>query len=427
MLKVSGVPPRDPELDLASGPAWQRVHVRGERVGGLPWWAAVLLIWLGSRVVSSVILLAFGSIQGPSSFGSAHPDLITVANQWDARWYQTVAEFGYPAQLPHDALGNVTENDWAFMPLYPGIVRLLMTLTGFGFDPVALFVSLACGLGSVFVLYVLIRQRWAAARSLWFVAAFCVAPVAPLLQLDYAESLMMLLLFAALLAIVQRSYLLSIPPIVALAFTRPTGVAMAMCLGLVLIWRWTRRGSDPLSIAEAIRIVAAAVVAGLAGLSWPIIAGLATGVPDAYTQTELRWSSYYTGTQQLAPFTPWFTGIHWWFLYLGLPEAIDWLLAAVIVFVFVAVLVLLLRTRAVRSLPMELWLWTLAWAIYLLAVFFPQSSSFRLLMPAFPLLAVAISSRGTRGRVIGLAALTVLQVGWVWACWYIVGHDWTPP
>lgn len=427
MLKLSGVPASGHEPDREQARLWQRVDVRGELLGRLPWWAAVLLVWLGSRVVSSVILLVFGSFQGPSEYGSAHPGLVAVADQWDARWYQTVAEFGYPSQLPHDALGNVTENDWAFMPLYPGVVRLLMTLTGLGFDPVALFVSLACGLGSVFVLYALIRQRWSGSRSLWFVAAFCVAPVAPLLQTDYAESMMMLLLFAALLAIVQRRYLLSMAPIVAMSFTRPSGVAMALCLGLVLLWRWGRRGRDPLSIVEAVRIVVAAVVAGLAGLAWPVVAGVVTGVSDAYTQTELRWSSYYTGTQQLAPFTPWFSGIHWWFLYLGLPEAIDWLLAIAIVFGLIAVLVLLLRAKTVRSLPMETWLWTVSWSVYLLAVFFPQSSSFRLLMPAFPLLAVAIGSPRLSRRVLGLVILTILQIGWVWACWYIVGRDWTPP
>ena len=43
-------------------------------------------------------------------------------------------------------------------------------------------------------------------------------------------------------------------------------------------------------------------------------------------------------------------------------------------------------TPAVKRLGVDLRFWVASYALYLLAVFFPQSSTFRLLMPMFPLL-----------------------------------------
>ena len=67
------------------------------------------------------------------------------------------------------------------------------------------------------------------------------------------------------------------------------------------------------------------------------------------------------------------------------------------------------------------------YVLYLLAVFFPQSSTFRLLMPVFPLLGAVAVPRSVAYRV----ALVVLgiagQWGWLLICWGVDGADWTPP
>ena len=65
----------------------------------------------------------------------------------------------------------------------------------------------------------------------------------------------------------------------------------------------------------------------------------------------------------------------------------------------VAVFAILLFSPAVRRLGVDLRFWVAAYSLYLLAVFFPQSSTFRLLMPLFPLLGAIAHAAQPRYRV----------------------------
>ena len=118
------------------------------------------------------------------------------------------------------------------------------------------------------------------------------------------------------------------------------------------------------------------------------------------------------------PFTAWFQGGVWWF---GMPLGI----------VFVAGLILAvgltLFLPAVRRLGVDLRFWLAGYALYLLAVFFPQSSTFRLLMPMFPLLGAVAQPRNPLYRVSLVLLFIAGQWGWLLLCWGVDGADWTPP
>jgi hypothetical protein len=100
-------------------------------------------------------------------------------------------------------------------------------------------------------------------------------------------------------------------------------------------------------------------------------------------------------------------------------------------YVAVAVLVIgfaaLLFVPGVRKLGVDLRLWLASYAVYLLAVFFPQSSTFRLLIPMFPLLGAAALPRSRVYRVSLVALMIAGQCGWLYLCWWVNGYDWTPP
>ena len=97
------------------------------------------------------------------------------------------------------------------------------------------------------------------------------------------------------------------------------------------------------------------------------------------------------------PFTSWFQGADWWFSFmLGLP---GWLGIVRRAAHPGALRASLLFSPAVRRLGVDLRFWLAAYALYLLAVFFPQSSTFRLLMPLFPLLGVLAMPRSRVYRV----------------------------
>ena len=413
MTPTSASPaPVRPDANRALPSRW-RVRYRM-----VPWWQKVIVVWLLSRLVTTTLVLALASVQGQNAWTPAKPGYTAFANMWDALWYNIVAVGGYPSVLPVTVDGHVGENAWAFMPGYPAVVRLLMLVTGAPWAPMAVVVSVACSLGTALLFYRLMRRVQPDSTALFAVVLFCAAPLSPLLQFGYAESMQLLLLTLALLLVLQRRYLVLVPVIALMALTRPSGLAFALFLALHVGYRWYSRARDPFPVREAVTASSVAVFSGLMGLAWPAIAWAVTGSPTAYTDTELAWRSAYIGYQELVPFAAWFQSGVWW---LGQPLGILVVVALILGFA------LLMFTPAVRSLGVDLRLWVVSYALYLLAVFFPQSSVFRLLMPMFPLLGALARPRSIVYRVVVTLLLICGQWGWLLLCWGVDGADWTPP
>jgi hypothetical protein len=388
----------------------------------LPWWLRITVVYTLSRVLTTVLMSGFARIQTANSFTVQQPSYLSFASIWDGAWYRVIAASGYPSTLPIDAAGHVTENAWAFMPAYPFTVRALMTVTGGSFEFVAVGVSLLAGWGAALVFRRLMGRFLEPARATFATVLFCVAPVSVMFQVAYAEAMGVLLLLVALLLLVQRRYWAMLPVVLLLGITRPTGLAFALLMGMfvlvgVLRPAWLRM-SERLTLRTALAPAVVAVVSGLVGLAWPAIAWAATGVPRAYTDTELAWRSSYIGWGELVPFAPWVQGFGWWFR-----QPAGTILLVVVLVGFVAVVF----QPAARRIGLELRLWGLAYLVYLLAVFFPQSSTWRILLPIAPLLGVVALPRSRVYRVAMVVLAVVLQWTWLYYCWWVDGYDWTPP
>ena len=142
-----------------------------------------------------------------------------------------------------------------------------------------------------------------------------------------------------------------------------------------------------------------------------MIAGIATGDPGAYLATELAWRRHWIvgGVDGFVPFEGWVQASQFWFDLWGMPT---WWGPVALVLLVVGAAVALLRARQVRALGPDLRLWSASYLLYLLAVFFPQSSTFRLLLPLSPLWgAVAVP----RSRVWRVGVLVCCLLGqWLW-------------
>ncbi|RUQ99299.1 hypothetical protein ELQ94_13155 [Labedella endophytica] len=378
----------------------------------------VIVVFAAARAVTTAFMLVLAAAQPENAWTAASPRYIDFASMWDGRWYNIIAVSGYPTVLPLTDDGHVGENAWAFMPVYPFVARIVMSLTGAEWALAAVGVSLAAGFGAALVTYRLFRERLDAGASLFGVVVFSVAPVSPLFQVAYAESLHLLLLAVALLLLLRRHYLLLIPVVVVMGFTRPSGLAFALLLVLHVGIRVIRRRQDPFARGDLAAATILAVVSGVVGLGWPASAWAVTGSITAYTDTELAWRSAYIGYQHLVPFTPWFQSLEWW-----TGSRWGWVVVVAIVIAFVAMML----SRPVRALGLDLRLWLASYALYLFAVFFPQSSTFRLLLPLFPLAAAIAVPRSRIYRVLVVAVSLVLQWGWLLIAWRVDGYDWTPP
>ncbi|MHA6669028.1 hypothetical protein ACX3O0_09180 [Homoserinimonas sp. A447] len=383
-----------------------------------PWWVRVIAIWVASRIVTTGLLLWLASHQANNAWTDAQPDYFSFASLWDGTWYYVIAVSGYPSELPVTADGHIAENAWAFMPVYPMFVRGLMFVTGFSWHEMAVIVSFAFSLATAIVFYKLMRQVLPEGNSLFAVVLLCVAPLTPITQVAYAESMHAFLLTASLYLLLKRRYWTLFPVVAIMALTRPTGLAFALALALHVGYRWFTRDRDPFPMRQRWASVGLAFFSGLMGLAWLLIAWAVTGSPTAYTDTELAWRAPYIGYQELIPFTAWPQGAAFWF---------GGALGPIVLGIVAVGFILFMVTPWVRRLGFDLRAWVISYVLYLAAVFFPQSSTFRLLMPIFPLLGALAVPRSRIFRIALVIASVAGQVLWLHWCWWVDGYDWTPP
>lgn len=390
----------------------------------LHWSVKVIIVFALSRVVTTALLLWYAGRQGPNAWTGASPGYLDFATLWDGTWYYIIAVAGYPAQLPVTEDGHIGESAWAFMPVYPAIVRIL-TPPGVPFSAVAVVVSVAFALGAALVFYRLMVRFLPSSTALFAVVLWCVAPLSPIYQVAYAESMYLFLLALALLLLVDRRYGWLVPVIAVMALTRPSGLAFALTMLLHVVYRWWRasRGQEEFPTRERVASVLVGLFSAAMGLAWLVIAGAVTGRPTAYLDTELAWRAAYIGYEELVPFTPWFRAAHWWAQWWGLPT---WLLVLALV-LLIALCAVLLFTAPLRRLGPDIRFWLASYGLYLLAVFFPQSSTFRLLMPLFPALGALAQPRSRVYRIVLVGLFVLGQWAWIHVAWWVDGYDWTPP
>lgn len=385
-----------------------------------PWWLQVAALYIAARLVSACIFMAAALHQGPNPWFPPKPDYWNFINIWDARWYGRIIAEGYPSPLPTDAAGNVQENAWAFYPLFPALGRALAGVTGSSPAAALTVVAMLAGLGSALAVYCLFRHRASHPTALWGTAFFATFPASAILQVPYAEPLTLFLLATALLLVIRRQYLSAMPVVVLLCLSRPVGVPFAAMLGLLFLVRAVERfrgapGSH--SVRQLVSLGGLTVLCGLAALIWPAAAWAATGDIAAYTKTETVWRGH-----DLVLFKPWFdTGVDLFGPVLGLLAP----------FVFTGLFALLLFSTPVMRLGTELRLWCACYMGYLLLFLHPQTSTFRMLLPLFPLAlgaALLSRSRAYRGTVLTMfVLLQIVWIVWLWAWAQLPGGGDYPP
>ena len=377
-------------------------------LGSVPRWVALAAIIVLSRIVSTATLLWFANAQPENPWTAAQPDLFDFSRIWDSHWYRIIAESGYPTELPLDEEGRVGENAWAFMPIYPFLVRGLMAFTSAPFALVSVVVSVVAFAGFIVVADRLFRRFLGDSAALSAVAVIAFAPVAPVFQVGYAESLGMLFLVCALVGLVERRWWMVALFVPLASLTRPLGVPLALTLVVLTLVGW-RKGRD------RVPLIVLTAVAGVSAVAWPAIAGVVTGRPSAYLDTELAWRRPYIGDEQHTWGTGWWESARWWF-----PEAAPWVIAAIAL--TVVVIAVLPATRRIGLVSLA---WSASYLLYLVVVLFPQSSLIRLLAPLFPLAGVV--ARSGRATAVTLALGIVGQYFWVQWFWAVDDSDWTPP
>jgi hypothetical protein len=387
------------------------------------WWLPIVSIFAASRITSFILFLGMAQIQEDNYWTKAQPGYFDFLNIWDAEWYQRIYTNGYPTTLPTNQDGSVQQNAWAFMPVFPFLIRGLNLLTTIEWKFLAPIVATIFGFAFALMAYRLLILRITELQARWAIALISFSMAAPILQVGYAESLGLFLICAALYLFAKRRDGLLIVTLAVLSVTRPGLLAFSLMFALLFFYRFwrERKHAEPFEVRERLRLFGLTAVSGVFGFAWLFIAAITTGRLDAYLATELAWRAGYTDSSHLLPFSGWFISgaFH---LGSGVGE--------LAVIGLVAFAVWALGTHSVKALGIELQLFTLSYLVYLFAVFFPQSSTPRLLFPAFGLLAgLAVASaawsKPARGAILVLSVLG--QVLWLLVCWKYTAPDFTPP
>jgi hypothetical protein len=366
------------------------------------WYVVPLGIFAVTRVICAVLLTLVGRSQ---ETGTSYGVLVT---NWDGGWYRTIVEHGYPQHLP-TVHGVLQENQWAFYPLYPSLVRLVMW-TGLPYAAAASCVSVVCGAAAMTLLFRMLNPGLGGFGSAMTVVALCVAPAAVVWQAAYTESLALLLVLAALWSLRHRRYGSLLAVGLALALTRPIVLPLALVAGLHWVVRWRRRGVEPFPPAEAARSAAVIVAMAASFLLWPGIAALATHRRDAYFATQSAWYARDAG------WPTWLT---------GLVGGSDPALTLVVAAACGALVVVLLRAPA-RLWGFELRSWAWAYPLYILASTKPTTSILRYALLAvvpwwpFPEIGRHVTARRDRLALIALVTLLGIAAQVVWLRWYWV-------
>ncbi|HUZ26471.1 MAG TPA: hypothetical protein VMV07_22170 [Streptosporangiaceae bacterium] len=194
-------------------------------------------------VFAATWLLILGAWYGSDAiYGHSHPWTWHFLFK-DAKYYLAIAEKGYKPTSPFPwGRGSEVDRRTAFFPLFPLLIRLASYLTGGNFLIAGLAVSVLTGAASavgVWVLAARLCDRRAADRA---VALYCFFPGAMTFGMLYSEPLAVALGVAALLALLDRRWLLA--GIIGAACTaeRPIMIVLVGVAGFAALQAiWVRR------------------------------------------------------------------------------------------------------------------------------------------------------------------------------------------
>ena len=251
-----------------------------------------LFVWVAATYLSRYqIPLPIGTTNIRIFYPSpADPGYLAVMTGWDGQWYRVIAEHGYPAVLPRVGWGGIDMNPWAFFPVFPMTVGLIMKVTGLPFALVAPVLSTAIGFVAMHMLFKLVDQvvgRWEAIVA---VVATCFFIASPAFSASYTESTALLGVVTVLWLLRRRRYWWVAVALLLLSLSRNIVIAMVPVIVAHAVVRWRQGDEGPRPRRFRLAMAALAAYAGALTWLWPTIVRIATDTPNAYNDTMLAWN-----------------------------------------------------------------------------------------------------------------------------------------
>jgi hypothetical protein len=243
--------------------------------------AAALSLILGGYVAGRLVVLAAAMfsdtllIRNPSLTSGVNTFILRALTSWDGWWYMGIARDGY-----HLAPMQGLYHDYAFLPLYPMLVRLLSAPFGAADGLIAVLASHVLFGIALVLLFALGRRHFGDRRAAVACVLLAISPFSGVFSMAYGESLFLVLAVGSFLA-AERGHRATAGILLGLsALCRLQGAILFLPLWIVLLRqdRWRPRFS------QAWLLLGPLAVAGFLGyVAW------LTGSLSAYADNMALW------------------------------------------------------------------------------------------------------------------------------------------
>ncbi|MEV6053710.1 hypothetical protein [Streptomyces sp. NPDC052107] len=331
------------------------------RVEGAPGVLLALAVFGAVRLAGIVLLIVVDAVAG-RPFGKS------LVHAWDSVWYLHIAEHGYGTQLRITSAGAV-QTDWAFFPLYPGLVRALCGLVPLTAGQAGLLIAWGFALLAAYGIYTITHHLYGRPAATAVVALWAVLPQSVALTLAYTEPLFTACAAWSLYAVLRHRWLAAGSLALLAGLARPNGIAVAAAVAAAAaheVVRQRGRASPGLLVGT--------VLGPLGWAGYVLWVGRQTGDPwHGYLQVQSAWNSRLDLAVGPLRFLE------------SMPLQGSWVTYPVSVVLVVAGIVSFCVLCLERA-PLPLVVFAGMLLLLAVAVAGPFSSKPRFLLPAFPLL-----------------------------------------
>lgn len=205
--------------------------------------------------------------------------LTALTAGWDGKWYQLIAQHGYPARIVNEGHGS----RWAFFPGWPLAIRATVDMTHLSYTQATLFLSFAFGLTSAIAVWLAVREVFGKVIADRAVLLYVFFPASFALSLGYSEGLFITACGVCLYALSRRYWLTAALAAVVGGLTKDFGIVLVACVVVAAGHAFLR--------TRTARPLAAVFVAPLGLGLWLWFSWSTVGTPFAFLQAERFWGN----------------------------------------------------------------------------------------------------------------------------------------
>lgn len=186
------------------------------------------------KVVYVLFTFCIDEINHTEMIGNSFESYSNLFQRNDSYWYKNIAENGYPRikdpiELGYVGEGKIIQSVWAMFPLYPMVVKSVMSIGSFTFVESAFIISLLLT-PAVFILYYLMGTHlfnFKKSKAFKSTLIFICFPFHFYYSMYYTEALFFTLLSIGFLSVHLKKYWITCISLFLLTIMRPNGIVTA--------------------------------------------------------------------------------------------------------------------------------------------------------------------------------------------------------